>query len=567
MSECPICIDTYNKSTKTKVCCNNPSCNFNACKTCVRTYLMNSTADLHCMNCRKSWEQAFVIINLNRSWFVNTYTAHHNNLLFERNKVLIQETMPEVDTYMERKRLRVKNSPKIKEIREQINNKITEIQTILISQRKREDEARKFYLETLRTLRQENDINRVDIHTEIYELRERKTELENECGIEAADKKRFIMPCQKEDCKGFLSTQYKCGVCETQCCSKCLDVLADETKGEHVCDENQVKSATHIKATTKPCPKCGERIYKTEGCNQMWCISCHCAFDWITGRIENGTVHNPHYFQFLRENNTGVVPRQPGDDPCGNYSILLNSCVNYIGRYLFREENDNKRNLFDYNTHYHLYAESLCNLTRVISHFENVEMTNARALLIQCENVIPERVRWIVKDMTEDNFRIFINDKNKRRLKYTDLLYIYELIVNVGKDIIQGLLMKITDNNINIEHITLRDKIKHTPIEVYLPLFKEAYDEIDNFISYCNDQFKIISMSHNCSVHCILSDRTTTRRRYTSSGNFQTHPCCHYRIRSQKSNIKVVKHMMLSNKTANDTSNETANKTANEKTG
>lgn len=554
MSECPICIETYNKSIKAKICCNNPSCNFHACKTCVRTYLMNSTADLHCMNCRKSWEQAFVILNLNRSWFVNTYTPHHNGLLLERNKSLIQETMPEVDAYMERKRLRIKNAPKIKEIREQINNKNTELHNIIVEQRKQEEAARKIYFDTLRAIRQETEIKRVDIHTEIYELRESKTELENACGIEVGDKKRFIMPCQKAECKGFLSTQYKCGVCETQCCPKCLDVLTDETKADHVCNEDTVKSANHIKSTTRPCPKCGERIYKTEGCNQMWCTVCHCSFDWVTGRIENGTVHNPHYFQFLRENNNGVVPRQPGDDPCGNYSILLNYCVNYIGRYLYSNDD---RKMMDYESEYHIPAESLCNFTRMISHFENVEMTNARQILNDCENVTEWRVRWIVKDMSEQHFCSYINEKNKRRLKYTDLLYIYELIVNVGKDIIQGLLMKITDNNINIDNAVLKNKIKNTSIEVYIPLFREAYSEIEKFIKYCNDQFKVISMSHNCSVHRILCDRITTRRRYSNNSDYQNHKCYNFRIRSQKSNITDVKNMMMPvEKLSENTSNE-----------
>ena len=47
----------------------------------------------------------------------------------------------------------------------------------------------------------------------------------------------------------------------------------------------------------------------------MWCIQCHTPFSWRTGKIEQGIIHNPHYFEFIKEK--GVVPRNPLDIPCG----------------------------------------------------------------------------------------------------------------------------------------------------------------------------------------------------------------------------------------------------------
>ena len=35
------------------------------------------------------------------------------------------------------------------------------------------------------------------------------------------------------------------------------------------------------------------------------------AFDWRSGRIETGRVHNPHYFEFKKRS------REHGDIPCG----------------------------------------------------------------------------------------------------------------------------------------------------------------------------------------------------------------------------------------------------------
>jgi hypothetical protein len=43
-------------------------------------------------------------------------------------------------------------------------------------------------------------------------------------------------------------------------------------------------------------------IEKVSGCNQMFCVQCHTAFDWATGEIETGVIHNPHYFDMMKRN-------------------------------------------------------------------------------------------------------------------------------------------------------------------------------------------------------------------------------------------------------------------------
>ena len=67
-------------------------------------------------------------------------------------------------------------------------------------------------------------------------------------------------------CKGHV-LNYKCVICDTMICDKCLVINEDE----HKCKEDDIKSAELILKDTKPCPSCKTRIYKIDGCDQMWC--------------------------------------------------------------------------------------------------------------------------------------------------------------------------------------------------------------------------------------------------------------------------------------------------------
>jgi ribosomal protein L32 len=127
------------------------------------------------------------------------------------------------------------------------------------------------------------------------------------------ERKKFIKACPVNNCRGFLSQAWKCGICSVNVCSKCHEIKEDN----HICDENTLATAKLIANDSKPCPKCASLIYKIEGCDQMFCTSCHTPFSWKTGKIVSGIIHNPHFYQWQREQNGGIAPRVPGDNPCG----------------------------------------------------------------------------------------------------------------------------------------------------------------------------------------------------------------------------------------------------------
>ena len=112
--------------------------------------------------------------------------------------------------------------------------------------------------------------------------------------------KKVIIGCPATGCSGFLNN-YKCIICFQKTCSKCLsihDIRIGEIYNDNGCKIEDIETLKLIKSDSKNCPRCGIAIYRTEGCNQMWCTSCHTGFSWKTGKIETN-IHNPHYFEWL----------------------------------------------------------------------------------------------------------------------------------------------------------------------------------------------------------------------------------------------------------------------------
>lgn len=267
---CPCCVEPYNKGARTEVKCHFGDCNYSSCKECVRTYLTGTTNEPHCMKCRKKWDLEFTKTSLNSSFMQKEYRAHRQTILADRTISQIQEYYPDA---------------------------------ILMNQR-RKDEA-----EAAVVQKEVDELHKLvaEKYRKINEIRTRHTK-----ASESAERRKFVMPCQTSECRGMLSTAYKCDLCEKFTCAKCLESI-EGAKEDHVCVPANVETAEEIRKNTRPCPNCGCRISKIDGCDQMWCIECKTAFSWSKGTVEVGIVHNPHYYQWMRQN--GGMPRTDGMPP------------------------------------------------------------------------------------------------------------------------------------------------------------------------------------------------------------------------------------------------------------
>lgn len=296
-AECDICCETFNLSNRLHIPCSNPECTLLSCKSCVRTYLLGNTAEPHCMKCKTAWGHEYLVDKLNRSFCNTDYKKHRKAVLLDKELGKMPETMNAANRQKEINKLREEYAKNQKEV--------AEVADLL-----------RFYKK-----------KSVNLHSQIHML---------ESGMTTIKKKKFIMPCSVPNCRGFLSSVYKCEICEIYTCPDCLVPIGDSRNNDlHECDKEQLENAKFIKETCKACPgMCGEFIYKIDGCDQMWCTTCHTTFSWKTGEIENGVIHNPHYYQAMQNGIAAAVPRAPGDIVCGGLPDMYAMIVTPFKRYM-----------------------------------------------------------------------------------------------------------------------------------------------------------------------------------------------------------------------------------------
>ena len=504
---CNICTNTFNKCTRMKVVCGQ--CEFEACKSCMRSYIVTTNVGPtpKCMNCAAAFSTKFLVTQLNRSWILSgkykeTRTA--NLLDIEMGK--IPDTMQAAEAENERRKLEDQNAEFRKRIR------------ILEGEKNRYSNA----------------IIANDYLSRGREVPDRfATDLVQgtpiQWGENKEQKKKFIMACPGEECKGFLSSGYKCGLCENFTCSNCLIVVGKTKNPEHVCKDEDKLSAELIKKETKPCPGCGERIYKISGCDQMFCVSCHCAFSWNTGTIETGQIHNPHFYEIQRQG--GTIMRNVGDVPCGGMPS--------IGRIL--------RNMFRVSRVYTEDAKSIPYAEDITDFSDKLQLLHRNLHELQtydidrCRTNIRERpsvnrssrIQYILGDIDKNIFGTNVYQNDIGLQQATDKLHILEILnvcgIETFRDIVENDAIKAL-NSLALEwkkrEDTRHGKISHEDenklngiIKDIFAFTQNSFSNLDLVRKYCNEQLKELSMTYNCTI-CDWNENLSKNmgKKYTLKG-------------------------------------------------
>jgi len=286
-----------------------------------------------------------------------------------------------------------------------------------------------------------------------------RREMDNKAPSES---KKFVMQCQNSGCRGMLSTQYKCGICTKHTCPKCYLLIEDD----HVCKQEDMDTVEELRKNTRPCPNCGLRISKIDGCDQMWCIECKTAFSWSKGTVEKGVVHNPHYYQWMRQN--GAVPRNPNEhnEGCGNIFVngsrkmntIVSDCLDskkyyfkycdyapHVSNKLYTDSKAMVENTAKIHEEIRVFGKYFSGFHRYITHMEYTELrplhNNIRHREENREPVYRYILNMINKDELSDEL-IKADNLNMKERAHCDIL---EALVIVGKQLFIDCLKELED--------------------------------------------------------------------------------------------------------------------------
>lgn len=516
-NECQVCYSTLNKTQHKKVTCPNTACNYEACITCIRTYLIsNPLSAPHCMSCKKQYTHLYLVENLKKTWVNSTYKNLVSTIQVDVELSKLVESMEEAERI---KSLRTKNAERDNL---QMQLKMARLQFGTAHNVYSKDEIlekKKYYFNKMKMIEEKLN-NLID---EILSIR-RKSKTKDE-------RKQFVMPCSYKDCNGMLSTQYKCGLCEKYTCKDCQEPKAEE----HKCNPDSVATAAAIKKETRPCPSCRSRIYKIEGCDQMWCTNCKTPFSWDTGKIvpAGQRLHNPHAIDYLRNGNGGIAVRAPGDLVCGGLissiefermveyikeiykiydaiSATQNVCVDNIVRADLIDkvgvEKDNDRNILP------MIRGGLVSAYLTCRDVSNNILRETREVAQSHTEFNTQRVKYILGETTRDAFKSKIARTYKTKNINTELSYIWELVSTYGIEMF-ALLNNFCNNDKNV------NKYRE-----YLMLANQKLVEFDALMKYVNTQLAIVSASYSCIVlmskfkyyeRCLNDDRFESKK-YTN---------------------------------------------------
>ncbi len=435
---CNICTEKYNKSKRKCVIC--IVCNYDACRECYKTYISNDNVEAKCFSCKTVFTKKFLLDNFEKKYLNKEYKNHIKNILFEKEIGLLPSTQPYVEKTINMEKILCKiktTKQKIKELNEELRL----------------------------------------LTNEFWDVKYRNGYNNNE------EKKQFIKQCPNNNCKGFLTTSWKCQLCNYYSCKDCKELkgLTTEDIENHVCNADILTSVKLLEKDTKSCPKCSALIFKIDGCDQMYCVECHTAFSWKTLKIETKTIHNPHYYEYQRKINNGVIPRNPDDNPCNNI-INMNTMNDYK----------------IYNNPFVLY------LCRIILHIRETILPKYDFQNNLTKN-LNSRIDYMRNIIDDNTFKKLLEKRYKNDIKNKDISDILNLYITCMTDIIFRLINDPKYKLYDFKYISLHSVEKQlvenpNKISYYIV---ENNDELENLRIYINNCFENISNIHNCKKYCI----------------------------------------------------------------
>lgn len=346
---------------------------------------MSTPADPHCMNCRHVWNREFLDEHATRSWMEGEFRKRREAVLFDREKSRLPATQEAVEVEREKRRITEKR-----------------------------DALRKRRLEIKRELA-EIDARLADIRHFTEHGTWLATALsEGGSPVPKKEIRQFVAACPSVTCRGFLNTAYVCGVCEGTFCAACREPKAEE----HTCDPGLVATIKAITADSRACPSCGTAISRVSGCDQMYCTQCDTAFSYTTGKVVEGVIHNPHYFERLaklKKDGLAAVTAGPAGGGCDR-----NGWPDWY------------RRIHSSKAFYYLdekgFGKNLMGLYRIGIHIQEVVLREYPTHDVPVNNT-DARILYLMGEIEERRFRQLLQQRDRTRQRDLEIRAPLELAV------------------------------------------------------------------------------------------------------------------------------------------
>ena len=337
----------------------------------MRTYLLGQTGDASCMNCNKAWPYSLLRDLLPISFLDKEYRHHRASILYEREMAMMPSTQPYV----------------IQELQRRENEKI------------------------LRQIMEERN----KLRERLREVEQSYWELQSQTLPPLEERRAFNHRCGRDGCRGFLSSQWKCSVCESVTCNECGEVKEED----HICNESSKESFAMIKRECRKCPSCATYIHKIDGCDQMWCTGCKTAFSWRTGKHITGNFHNPHYVQYMQSQRN--LSRDPNDIPCGARPTYQELIICFGGRVQPQAA----------------ALKELLSFCRLVIHIDNeIRPSYPVDFTTEAQNR-SLRVKYSLNECTQDEMKRKLAIYERSQIKKHDIGMIVNMFINVMDDLLR----------------------------------------------------------------------------------------------------------------------------------
>lgn len=433
---CDVCCESTTPKKNKKIQCSH--CQFSACTSCCKKYILSILNDAKCMNCGKLWNIDFLVDNFSYAFINGEYKKHREDIIFDRQLSMMEDTQKIIE--------------KRKEIHE-VDKEITACIEII-------DKTK----------------NTIGL------LKNKKWNLQYGKDSKGSDTIKFYGHCPFDGCRGFITNSGKCGICENKVCLSCKEPILDDEA--HACKQETLDTLAKIRKDSKPCPKCKCMIHRIEGCRQMWCVMCHSAFDWQTGElVTSGVFHNPHYVEWQRRNGTLTVNN---NRQCDNFEFEYISVYN-IERTLRCDVNKKNFIIEFLRCLYHIYDNELLDYRR-----------NRR--LNEHEKYLRLRIEYIENNITKEEFKNKLQQQEKKENKKLEISMVYEMFYNTGRTILNDVIKKdgklrtiINEDELNKSIKQINDLIEYTNSSMN-NISKKYKNKVPNISFNSNNKFSITSI-------------------------------------------------------------------------